>query len=126
MMDSKPEAVEVHVKLWLETGAGALLGTGRAELLEAVDRLGSLNKAAKALSMSYRSAWGRLKRAEQAAGVALVERRAGRRGYDLTPFGAQLVQAFREWRGRVETFALEQARELFEGEVSLPEPEDSR
>ncbi|MFW5837135.1 MAG: winged helix-turn-helix domain-containing protein [Desulfovibrionaceae bacterium] len=119
-MDRGSEPLRVQMKLWLETDAGALLGGGRAELLEAVERLGSLNKAAKSLSMSYRSAWGRLKRAEEAAGTELLVRRAGRRGYDLTPLGTKLLSDFREWRRRVEAYALAQAREIFDWEINPP------
>jgi molybdate transport system regulatory protein len=63
----------ISCKLYLEDTKGCLLGPGRTQLLRATAELGSLVKAAKAQGMSYRWAWGRLKAAEKALGVNLLE-----------------------------------------------------
>ena len=44
----------IHVQLWLEGEDGEGFGRGRVELLQLVDELGSLSKAAKQLGMSCR------------------------------------------------------------------------
>ena len=64
----------MHLHLWLETEKGLLFGPGHAELLECIERLGSLRKAADDLGMSYRAAWGKIKRTEEALGFKLIDK----------------------------------------------------
>ncbi|OGB94594.1 MAG: hypothetical protein A2Z31_09960, partial [candidate division NC10 bacterium RBG_16_65_8] len=81
-------------------------GDGRAQLLELIDELGSLQKAVARLEMSYRNAWGYLRDLEQAAGFALLERHAGGgpgSGMRLTKRGRAFVTAYRQFRQRVDT-----------------------
>ena len=106
------EAVQ-RLHLWLETGDGMMLGLGRIQLLELVEELGSLNKAAAAMGMSYRAAWGRMKQTETVLGEPLVERSGPKKGFRLTPLGHDVVRLFRSWHKDVEDFAVSRARELF-------------
>lgn len=104
----------VRLRLWLETDDGMFFGTGRGMLLEAVDRFGSLKKAAEHLGMSYRAAWGKIKRTEKVLGVMLIEQAGSRKGgHRLTPGGRLLMGKFREWYEAVENSAVDKARELF-------------
>jgi len=99
--------------LWFETGDGMFFGLGRVQLLERIETCGSLNKAAAAMGMSYRAAWGRLKKTEAVLGEALVEKTGPKQGFRLTPLGRELVDKFHAWHARVEEFALAQAKETF-------------
>ncbi|MBU1229331.1 MAG: LysR family transcriptional regulator [Proteobacteria bacterium] len=108
----------LRVHLWLESEGGMLFGLGRAQLLEMVTLLGSLNQAAKALGMSYRAAWGRIKRTEEALGEPLLVKAAGRKGYELTPLASQLVRDFAAWHQEVEAFALERARKRLPWDIT--------
>lgn len=108
----------LRVHLWFEEEVGMLFGLGRVQLLQAVARLGSLNKAAAELGMSYRAAWGRIKRTEEALGRAVVQKIRGRKGYILTPLGEELVRDFLAWHGEVERFALERARALLPWDIT--------
>ena len=103
----------LRLHLWLETPGGMLLGLGRAELLLRIHETGSLNQAAKAMSMSYRAAWGRLKASEAIAGEPLVEKSTGHRGFVLTELGTNLARAFKQWHADVEAYALKRAGEAF-------------
>jgi molybdate transport system regulatory protein len=104
----------VRLRLWLETEDGMFFGTGRGMLLEAVDRFGSLKKAAEHLGMSYRAAWGKIKKTEKVLGVMLIEQAGSRKsGHRLTPGGRLLMGKFREWYEAVENSAVDKARELF-------------
>lgn len=104
----------IHVQLWLEGEDGEGFGRGRVELLQLVDELGSLSKAAKQLGMSYRGAWGKIKKAERIAGETLVDASGTKRdGYSLTPAGRELVQRFQQWYADVESFAKKRAEALF-------------
>lgn len=106
------EAVQ-RLHIWLETKDGMLLGLGRIQLLELVEELGSLNKAASAMGMSYRAAWGRMKQTETVIGASLVERSGPKKGFQLTPLGHEIVRLFRTWHREVEQYALERARDIF-------------
>ena len=64
--------MKLSIKLFIENNGKYIFGPGRAELLRAIDRLGSLSKAAQEQGMSYRWAWGRIKEAEKALGVRLL------------------------------------------------------
>jgi molybdate transport system regulatory protein len=102
-----------RLHLWLETEDGMLLGLGRIQLLELVEQLGSLNKAASAMGMSYRAAWGRMKQTETVIGDPLVERSGPKKGFRLTPLGHEIVRQFRAWHQDVELYALTRARDIF-------------
>jgi molybdate transport system regulatory protein len=90
-------------------------GPGRAELLERIDYHGSLLKAADELGMSYRAAWGKIKKTEAVLGYKLIEKTGSyRKGYRLTDYGRALTEKFRLWYNDVEEDALRKARTVFE------------
>lgn len=64
--------MKLVAKVFLEDNQKLILGPGRMELLKATESLGSLHKAAQAIGMSYRWAWGRLKTAEKELGFPLL------------------------------------------------------
>lgn len=102
-----------RVHLWFEDSQGMFLGLGRVQLLERIEEFGSLNKAAASLGMSYRAAWGRLKRTEAVLGQSLVERDGPRRGFRLSELGKNVIAMFRAWQDDVEAHAVKRAREIF-------------
>lgn len=104
----------VRLRLWLESGEELYFGLGRAQLLLAVDRLGSLRQAAASLGMSYRAAWGKLQQSERALGLKLVENRGSRHdGMELTPEGRALAGLFQQWFEAVEAEARDLAERIF-------------
>ncbi len=48
---------KVRGNIWIEGKTGALMGSGRMNLLEQIDQSGSITAAAKTMKMSYRQAW---------------------------------------------------------------------
>jgi len=107
----------MRLHLWLEVDDGMVLGLGRAMLLAKIHELGSLNKAAKDMGMSYRAAWGRLKKTEELMGQPLVSSSGGRSGFSLTQLGLSMVKAFERWHADVERYALETSRDVFPFEI---------
>ncbi len=104
----------VRLHLWLEDDEGVLFGIGKAQLLAGIERHGSLNKAAREMGMSYRAAWGKIKQAEQAMGLQLVEKSGNcRDGCHLTDAGRMYKELFIRWFTAVEEAALNKAREIF-------------
>lgn len=90
-----------RLKLWVVFGERVKFGEGRAELLEAVDRLGTFKKAVERMGMSYRAAWGYFRDLERAANVKFLERHPGRGpdgGTRLTPEGRRFVRRYRRFR----------------------------
>lgn len=83
----------VCVKIWVEDDHGnVVFGEGRYRILEAIERLHSLQGAAKELKMSYRALWGRIKASEKRTGEKLVMRDG--RGSKLTPLAKQLMDRY--------------------------------
>ena len=110
---TKPKP-EIRLNVWLQTTEGLLFGVGRADLLDKIEELGSLRKAAEEMCMSYRAAWGKIKRTEEILGFKLIEKNKGNKtGFRLREAGRVLKANYRDWYRAVETEALRKARELF-------------
>ena len=93
-----------RVKVWLETEGRYAFGFGLAEMLQAVERAGSIKQAAADLGKSYRYVWGRIKEAERALDQVLVEARVGGTGTRrsaLTPQARHMLAAFLALRSRM-------------------------
>jgi molybdate transport system regulatory protein len=69
--------MEIKSKLWIEIDGEPVFGRGRRFLLQAIDKYGSINQAAKEINISYRKAWGYIKAMEERLGIKLVDRQAG-------------------------------------------------
>ncbi len=86
--------MEIRAKFWIENKGEVVLGGGKAALLLAVDRLGSIQRAADEFGMSYRHAWGAIKKIERRAGFKIVDTRLGGkdRGAQLTLEGREFIE----------------------------------
>ena len=106
----------IRLRVWLTLGDKVTLGPGRAELLQAVDRLGSIRQAAKQLGMSYRLAWGYLRNLEAAVGFPLIEpRRAASRvaGTRLTLAGRDFLARYLRLQRRMESAVAREFTDIF-------------
>jgi molybdate transport system regulatory protein len=96
-----------NCRLWIySTENAGVFGDGKARLLAAVEQCGSLRRACAGMGMSYRKAWGDLRKAEACLGMRLVERvRGGTGGGEtrLTADGRRVLAAYRRFRTRVES-----------------------
>lgn len=92
----------LRTKIWVVDASGnVLFGMGRVKILEAIDRGGSINAAAKELKMSYRAVWGRIKATEERLGKELVVRTTGGAsggGSTLTPYARKLIRDYKAFR----------------------------
>ena len=93
-------SMTARARVWLELNGLPVFGDGRARLLEAVQRTGSIKGAAGEMGMSYRYAWGHLNHVEKRLGCKLIERHAS--GSRLTPDGLKLIQTFRAYRRKLD------------------------
>jgi molybdate transport system regulatory protein len=115
-MKKPRRALRPQLTLWLENSAGEpAFGKGRMIILDAIDAHGSLSAAARAVGMSYRGLWARLRRSEKRLGFRLVVSHpgAGRdSGSTLTPEGRELLERYREVLRRVNAAADDATREI--------------
>lgn len=86
----------VRARAWLEWNGDAFLGPGRAALLRAIDRSGSISAAARELGVTYRTAWNWVDAMGRAVGTPMVRTATGGRGGGgarLTPAGQAAIEA---------------------------------
>ena len=92
------ENIEIDNRIWISRNGEPFLGHGRVLLLENIDREGSINKAAKALGMSYKRAWQMVSAMNRLADDPVLECNsggAGGGGSMLTEKGKKMVMEFR-------------------------------
>lgn len=85
-------------RLSIEAAAGGAISEPRVRLLEAIDRLGSINQAAKAVPLSYKAAWDAIDTMNNLSPEPLVVRVTGGRqggGTELTDYGRRVVAMYR-------------------------------
>ena len=90
--------VSIAATLSLRRADKAFLGGDRIGLLEAIDRFGSITKAAREVGVCYKTAWDAVDAMNNAAERPLVERAAGGHGGGgtmLTDEGKETVRLYR-------------------------------
>lgn len=93
-----PRLGPLRVKLQLYAGDEPALGPGRADVLAAIEKEGSISAAGRSLGMSYRFAWSLVESMNSVFAEKLVEpARGGARGggAQLTDAGRQVLAAYR-------------------------------
>lgn len=113
------------LKLRVKLCSFAALGPGKANLLEAVDRCGSITAAAKDQGMSYRRAWmliDEMNRAfrEPVVGAAAGGRTGGRA--EVSELGREVLAIYREVQQLAETAVSEPLLRLEKLVADNPEP----
>ncbi|MBW1744625.1 MAG: LysR family transcriptional regulator [Deltaproteobacteria bacterium] len=109
--------MKIRTKVWIDDDKGnVIFGSGREHMLEAIERLGSMNKAAKELNMSYRALWGRIKCTEERLGTEVLVRKAGGGkgcGSALTPAGKNFLKNYKRLKERVVKVADREFAKIF-------------
>lgn len=102
----KSHQLRLKAKIWLEDEQGqTIIGFGLLLALEAIERTGSMNAAAKEMKMGYRSLWGKIKKTEDRIGRPLLSKQVGGASgghSDLTPFAHELIEKFKKMKRLVE------------------------
>ena len=101
--------LKTRFKLWLSSeDAEGVFGDGKWRLLKSIDSEGSLRAASRLLHISYRKAWGDLKKAQRCLNIPLVEKqRGGIEGgrTSLTEQGEKWLKAYTGFRNDIEKAA---------------------
>ncbi|GIK96524.1 MAG: ModE family transcriptional regulator [Alphaproteobacteria bacterium] len=97
-MATRRPALVPRPRLRILLGAAVAIGPGKADLLEAIDRCGSISAAARELGMSYRRAWQLADIMNRSFRERLVEAGTGGArggGARLTPLGRDVLRRYR-------------------------------
>lgn len=113
--------MEIRYKIWLEHKGEVVAGNGKVNLLKMIDELGSIQKAAEKMGLSYRHAWGMIKKMESRSGLKLVKTVVGGKeggGASLTTCGQELVHSFLALRNNFDKFLKRKFNEKFKRKTS--------
>jgi molybdate transport system regulatory protein len=106
---------KVNGALWIECGREKFFGPGRLELLERIDKTGSLNRAAREMGMSYKKAWEMINSLNSQSGHPLVILKSGGEnggGSVITKQARELIMCHRLLRKRFEAFLDKETKQL--------------
>jgi molybdate transport system regulatory protein len=72
----------------------AIIGKGRMEILDNIEKTGSINQTAKMMKMSYKAVWSKIKATEKHLDTVIVhaDRKEGSR---LSKEGKELLEKYR-------------------------------
>lgn len=91
------------------------LGPGKADLLDAIDRTGSISAASRELGMSYKKAWQLIVTMNQRFSGPLVSTESGgtdHGGAQLTALGKKVVEHYRKIEALIDPAQCADARAL--------------
>ena len=89
--------MEIDGRFWLTKDGRSFLGSGRIELLNLIEKTGSINAAAKEMKMSYKAAWERMNSMNELADEPIIQRKVGGKGgggTTLTPYAHELIKTY--------------------------------
>ncbi len=111
--------LRINGRIWLETTAAdtaqRFMGIGRLELLNHIQRTGSINQAAKAMKMSYKRAWELVHSMNTQAGTPLVTTQTGGEkggGAIVTEAGEMYITYYRALHERFQQFLTDELANL--------------
>ncbi|HPW69161.1 MAG: LysR family transcriptional regulator [Desulfomonilia bacterium] len=103
--------MQVYLKInVLDDQGHNFMGKGGVQLLQGIKRLGSINKAAKEMRLSYIKALKIIRKMEAGLGHKILETTTGGKdhgGAELTPFAGEILDLFMEYDATITAFALE-------------------
>jgi len=97
----------VRGRVWVEKDGELFLGWGRIQLLENIEKFGSISAAAKAMNLAYRNAWLWVEAMNRLSPEPLVEKATGGAGGGyarLTEAAHRAIRYYRELHDRLQTF----------------------
>jgi len=106
-MKEDDDKVQITGTIWLDKAEKVFLGSDRIELLEKIQALGSITQAAKAVGISYKTAWEIVDAMNNLADKPLVVRLTGGKGgggTHLTPEGQKVISSFKIVQEEHKTF----------------------
>lgn len=105
----------VEGRIWINFGEFSFSGQGKIELIEHIQKLGSLRKAAAEMKMSYRQAWQSINKMNKLSDKPLVIlKRGGKDGgiAKVTEFAENAIVTYKRLQIEFEKFLTEQTQKL--------------
>ncbi|MFT4089809.1 MAG: LysR family transcriptional regulator [Asticcacaulis sp.] len=106
-MTAMPNAFKIYIRLLHDCDIA--LGPGKADLLETIDREGSLSAAAKTMDISYRRVWAMVESMNNGFKEPLVATAHGGAkggGATVTPLGHEVLKRYRSLQSEVNDLTL--------------------
>lgn len=119
-----PATPFLKVKIQLYCGDEIAMGPGKADLLDAIDAVGSIAGAGRSMGMSYRRTWLLVDAMNRCWAEPLVETVPGGgrdKGTKVTAFGRTVLQNYRSLQNQIATAATCPDREAL-AKAMLPQP----
>ncbi len=113
-----------RLRIRIVFGAQGMIGPGKAELLERIDRCGSIAAAGREMGMSYKRAWelvGTLNAMFEAPVVERTRGGPGGGGAVLTEAGREILDLYRAFEMQAATAGDAQLRDLTARLRAIPE-----
>ncbi len=105
----------IRTKIWIENQKKELLfGKGKTEILELIEKEGSILKSAEKMGLNYKKALGHIQILQQNLDDELVIVQKGvKGGTTLTPKAIEYINVFKQLRTEIEEFANKRFKELY-------------
>ncbi len=103
-------------KMWLEKDGRKVFGDGPLDILERIEKSGSLRQAAAQINMSYSQAWRLIRMLERNLGFKILLKQAGGAGggySSLTPEAKRLTAAYGAFRREADSALAELHQKYF-------------
>jgi len=87
-------SIRLKSRQWIvDENGDIIIGEGRREILENIEKTGSINKTSKIMKMSYKGVWSKIKATEKYLNVRIVQADK-RQGSYLTREGKDLLEKY--------------------------------
>jgi molybdate transport system regulatory protein len=99
---------EIRVRCWVDVDGSKFFGPERLELLQEIQRSGSIASAAKAMGMSYKKAWAMVEEMNaRGSHPYVITQKGGSKGggTQITDAAKRVMKAYAELVGKLETVA---------------------
>ena len=106
---------KINSRIWIEADDNMLLGRGRVELLKAIDKAGSLSKAAISIKMSYKKAWDLIDSVNKSGALPAVRTSTGGKdggGTVLTDYGKEIISIYEGINQKCKQFLEEELKKI--------------
>ncbi len=111
----KSRRFEVNGSLWIESNGERFFGPGPVELLERIEKTGSINQAARQMKMSYKKAWEIINALNASTGQLLVITQTGGTsggGSAITAEARKMIARYRQLREAFVAFLEKETKKL--------------
>lgn len=113
-----------NIKIHIPYGELSAIGPGKADLLEAIERTGSISAGARYLGMSYKRAWDLVDTMNKSFREPLVATATGGShggGAQVTEFGYEVLRRYREIEVKANTAVIADIGDLLAMLSSTPD-----